>query len=140
MEFEESRRCDFCDLGLEEDEQFTEVRLGPLPQPQRIRVDEVGATYRNETGRAAQGRVLMEALSGHPSFEVDGSNMVEEVRSVGGDVHWTSAAEQGTMPEISRFESELRDDKVGVRLVVYPEPEEQEPAAKLCPRCVKMFD
>jgi len=131
--------CDFCELPRDEerDEEFVKLYLGDPPQPDRITVRDVGRRRDTERhSKSAQGRVLFETLQGHPQFEVVGKDIVEEVRAVGGDVHWT--ADPSEMSR-TRLETEMHHDKVGVALEVFPEAREVEPDAMVCQECAEMF-
>jgi hypothetical protein len=135
---DEGEPCDFCEIPLGEDENFTEVRLGPLPQPERIRLEKTGSTFRNEDRRQAKRRLAVEAIDEHPQFEVEMSDSVEEVTPVGGEKRF--AVQHGADLSRTQFETEVRDDKIAAGIMVFPEPEERDPDAQLCPRCATMFD
>lgn len=130
--------CDFCDLVPDEDESMVEVRFGSVPQPDMIRLEGTDAQYRKENNIQAQGRLLAELMKEHSLFDVQLHDYVEEIRAVGGDTHFHSSS-GNTDISVGRHESHYDDDKVGVRVSVYPEAVESEPDAHLCEGCAAML-
>lgn len=128
--------CDFCELSPSDDASLVEVRFGSLPQPNMIRLKGTDSQHRRESNRQAQGRLLVELMKDDPSFDVTLHNMVEEVTAVGGETHF---AEKPSDISAGGWQSEYHDDKVGVRLSVYPDAVETEPDAMLCEGCADML-
>lgn len=147
MEGDERPFCDFCELPLEEGETLTEVRLGPLPQAKRICIEGMGDIHRTDTNELrAQLRLLVEAISDHPSCEVQFSDHVVGYRMRNDNHTPVSSTEYGELPDVTNrtrmteYEKEKMDAKVAAGLTIHPEPVESEPDAELCPRCGTIFD
>lgn len=136
---DEGEECDFCELTLEEGEQFTDVRLGCLTQPQPVTSRGIQGDSHKSWSFSGQAKLeaILTAMREMDGLEFEVYEAVQEVREVGGATHF--AKEAGHSDE-AYFTSETNHDKTAAELRFHPEAREHPPDAKLCPRCVKLFE
>lgn len=124
-----AQSCDFCDLHLDEGEQFIEVRLGPLPQPRPITAQGITES----DGWALDGKLRFEALKSALS---DMEGIEFSVKDAVREVEPTVTAEF----KPAEYEDEINHDKTAAEIRYHPDPIESEPDARLCPRCKELFE
>jgi len=129
--------CDFCELPRDEerDEEFVKLHLGDPPQPKRVTARGItdSTMMRREDGRF---QALKNALDDMPEVEYKVFDRVEEVKAIGGDVHFAKNAGASDEPY---YTSDINNDKTAAEVGIHPEAREVEPDAMVCQECAEMF-
>jgi len=136
-------QCGFCECGWDDelDEPLVPLHLGDPPQPQPVRSQGISGNTAVRSSRYEKKRLdaLLNALRDMDGMEYEVHDAVEEVKSVGGESHWTDAGEYGSTPDVTAFESEVNYDKSAATLRFHPEARDVEPDAMVCQECAEMF-
>lgn len=129
--------CDFCEMPRDEerDGEFVKLHLGDPPQPRPVSSRAIiDSTMRRRED--ARSRALMDALDEMPEAEYKIHDAVDEVKTIGGDVHFAKGAGASDEPY---YTSDINHDKCAAEVMVHPEAREVEPDAMVCQECAEMF-
>lgn len=145
--FEKGPVCDFCEIAVEEGESLEPIYVGEQPKPNPHYLSAV--ENRNRMSRSMQilgheGEsfvALYKALQSCPDIDLNISNVVDEVRAVGGETHFVTedGMEHGSIPDVTELETRRNRDKIGVELKIRPKDVRDNPDAKVCDICAEKF-
>lgn len=143
--------CDFCNRLLEEDEELTPIWIGDSPEPQREVVRKTAEKTNQQFGAETVngnhvlihrdvGKVksLLNAVHESNTLKVSYKEaVIEEVRGLGDEDPQALIEDKSLTEEPPTYDEVFNDNhnKVGVKLSIEPELQEQEPDLEVCEHC-----
>jgi hypothetical protein len=137
---EEGPVCDFCKIVVEPDETLEPIYVGEQPKPKKHYLKGIAQRGGMHDNRyKGKYDAIRKALHDCTDVDLRESNVVHDVRAVGGDVHFVTENELRHTPNPTDYELERQRDKVAAEIIIEPQQVPDNPDAMVCDCCAEMF-